>query len=97
VELGDAAALTHLTGRLHKLKGGAGVIGAAHIHRLAGAAEAALTAGQAPVMVETLLRQLAAAFTALGEELAPMLAATIVTDPAMTGEFEAPLVAAATH
>ena len=75
VELYDPATLAHLAGRLHKLSGGAGVIGATQIHRLAGAAEAALTAGQARENVEPLLRQLAAAFVALGEELAPMLAA----------------------
>jgi HPt (histidine-containing phosphotransfer) domain-containing protein len=61
--------------RLHKLKGGAGMIGALNIHRLAGAAETALAPGHAPELVGTLLGQLAAAFTALGEELASMLSA----------------------
>jgi HPt (histidine-containing phosphotransfer) domain-containing protein len=66
----DAAALAQLLPRLHKLSGGAGMIGATTIHRLAEAAGAALAGGQAPARVETLLRQLAAAFTALREELA---------------------------
>jgi HPt (histidine-containing phosphotransfer) domain-containing protein len=69
----DAAALTHLKARLHKLTGGAGLIGATSLHRLARAAEAALAAGQAPDRVESLLRQLTAAFTALVEELAPLI------------------------
>jgi signal transduction histidine kinase/CheY-like chemotaxis protein len=81
VEAHDAAARSHLLGRLHKLAGGAGMIGATTVHRLAAAAEAALAAGQGPQRVETLLRQLAAAFTALGEEVAAMIAATTVDTP----------------
>jgi len=91
VEPDDAAALSHLSGRLHKLAGGAGMIGATTVHRLAAAAEAALAAGQTPQMIETLLRQLAAALTSLGEEVAPMLAAATVTHPALTGNLAAPL------
>jgi hypothetical protein len=61
------------------------------VHRLAAAAEAALAAGQAPQMIETLLQQLAAALTSLGEEVAPMLAAATVTHPASTGTLAAPI------
>jgi PAS domain S-box-containing protein len=91
VEPDDATALSHLSGRLHKLAGGAGMIGATTVHRLAAAAEAALAAGQAPQMIETLLQQLAAALTSLGEEVAPMLAAATVTHPASTGTLAAPI------
>ncbi len=75
VDLHDAATRTHVMGRLHKLGGGAGLIGATTVHRLAGTTEEALATGQAPETVEILLRQLAAAFTALAAEVAPMLAA----------------------
>ncbi len=93
VEFHDAAALIQLRGRLHKLKGGAGMIGATTVHHLAGAAEAALAADQGPDMVGALLRQLAAAFTALGEELGPMLAAVPVAGPGLTEQPDAPVVA----
>lgn len=84
--LHDVAALTHLKARLHKLAGSAGMIGATTVHRLAGAVEVALAAEQAPDVVESLLRQLAAAFAALGEEVAAMLAATATSNPTVTGE-----------
>jgi hypothetical protein len=68
------------------------VIGARTVHRLAAAAEAALAAGQAPDKAETSLRQLAAAFTALGEEVARMLAALPNSSPALTGAAAVPIV-----
>jgi CheY-like chemotaxis protein len=73
----DAMARAQMTVRLHKLKGSAGLIGAGDVHRLAEATEAALVAGYSPERVELLLRQLAAAFTALAEEVAAPLAAVI--------------------
>lgn len=76
----DGVALNHLMGRLHKLGGGAGLIGATTVHRLAGAAEAALAAGEAPNTIDIRLQQLAAAFTALAEEVALMIAAATVAN-----------------
>ena len=93
LELHDAAALTNLMTRLHKLAGGAGMIGATTVHRLAAAAEAALASGQAPDEVETLLQRLAAALTTLAEEVAPMLAAATVPDSVSTDKFPASIVA----
>ncbi len=69
----DVAARTALLARLHKLGGGAALIGATTVHRVAGAAEAALASGEASEMVEGLLRRLGVALTALSEEAAPML------------------------
>jgi CheY-like chemotaxis protein len=57
-----------LTGRTHKLKGSAGMIGATDVMRLAGATEKALNQGRSVEAVEGLLRQLASALTTLGEE-----------------------------
>jgi CheY-like chemotaxis protein len=69
----DQAAREQLTGRAHKLKGSAGMIGATDIMRLAGATEKALTQGRSADAVEGLLRQLASALTTLGEQAAPYL------------------------
>jgi PAS domain S-box-containing protein len=69
----DPAARKQFCLRLHKFRGSAGVVGAHIVHRLAGAAEEALETGQPREIVESLLQQLAAAFTALGEEVQPML------------------------
>jgi PAS domain S-box-containing protein len=69
----DAASCKQLCARLHKFRGSAGVVGAHIVHRLAGAAEEALETGQPREIVESLLQQLTAAFTALGEEVQPML------------------------
>jgi PAS domain S-box-containing protein len=60
-----------LTGRAHKLKGSAGMIGATDVMRLAGAVEKALNQGRSAEGVEGLLRQLAAALTTLSEQSAP--------------------------
>jgi CheY-like chemotaxis protein len=65
---GDETLRAQLTGRAHKLKGSAGMIGATDIMRLAGATEKALNQGRSVDAVEGLLRQLAAALTALSEE-----------------------------
>jgi len=69
IEMRDPAALSYLRGRLHKLAGGAGLIGATTVHRLAEAVEATLAAGLAPHIVGRFLQQLAAALAALDEEL----------------------------
>jgi len=92
VEFHDPAAVSGLIGRLHKLRGSAGMVGATSVHRLAGAAEAALAAAHAPTTVETLL-QLATAFTALGDEVAPLLAAHSASISPSTDESGAPHVA----
>jgi HPt (histidine-containing phosphotransfer) domain-containing protein len=57
-----------LTGRVHKLKGSAGMIGANDIMRLAGATEKALNQGRPVEAIEGMLRQLATALTSLSEE-----------------------------
>jgi CheY-like chemotaxis protein/HPt (histidine-containing phosphotransfer) domain-containing protein len=91
VDVHDVSALAHMKGQLHKLKGGTGMIGATTVHRLAGAAEAALAADPATEIVEPLLRQLAAALTALSEAAAPMLAAATVTKSAFTCPLATPI------
>jgi CheY-like chemotaxis protein len=69
----DQSLRAQLTGRVHKLKGSAGMIGATEIMRLAGASEKALNQGRPVDAVEGLLRQLASALTTLGEEARPYL------------------------
>jgi PAS domain S-box-containing protein len=64
----DQTLRAQLTGRVHKLKGSAGMIGATEIMRLAGASEKALNQGRSVDAVEGLLRQLASALTTLSEE-----------------------------
>jgi light-regulated signal transduction histidine kinase (bacteriophytochrome)/ActR/RegA family two-component response regulator len=60
----EAAAAPVRAARLHKLRGGAGLLGAGAIHRLAGEAEAAWTAGESALAeplsakIATLLKQL---------------------------------------
>jgi PAS domain S-box-containing protein len=68
VSADDQAPRAQLTGRVHKLKGSAGMIGATDIMRLAGATEKALNQGRPVDAVEGLLRQLAVALATLGEE-----------------------------
>jgi PAS domain S-box-containing protein len=68
VSADDETQRAQLTGRLHKLKGSAGMIGATDIMRLSGATEKALNQGRSVDAVEGLLRQLAAALTTLSEE-----------------------------
>jgi HPt (histidine-containing phosphotransfer) domain-containing protein len=82
VEPHDAAAVAEMKGRLHKLRGGAGMIGATRVHHLAEAAEAALATGQAAASVGPLLRDLAAALTALSAELALLAAAGTLDEAA---------------
>jgi CheY-like chemotaxis protein len=69
----DEAARAQLKGRTHKLKGSSGMIGATRIMRLAGAAEVALQDCRPPDLIEEILRQLAQALAALGEEAAIFL------------------------
>jgi chemotaxis protein histidine kinase CheA len=66
----DQAARDQLSGRAHKLKGSAGMIGATDVMRLAGALEKALSQGRSAEAVEGLRRQLAAALTTLTEQTA---------------------------
>jgi len=66
----DRAALEQLQARVHKLKGSAGMVGATHVMRLAGAVERCIQEGQPGESVEAALRKLAMALTALGEEYA---------------------------
>jgi HPt (histidine-containing phosphotransfer) domain-containing protein len=78
-----------LCARLHKFRGSAGVVGAHIVHRLAGAAEEALTTGQPREIVESLLQQLVAAFTALCEEVQPMLDVNTAKDAVAARERSA--------
>ena len=73
VDLADAATRKELKARVHKLRGSAGSIGAQRIQLLAAAAEGALEENQPADFVEAILRQVAAAFIALGEEVRPIL------------------------
>ncbi len=64
----DEAVRSEFKGRVHQLKGSAGMIGATGLARLAGAAEVALQQGSPAKNVEPLLQQLAVALTTLREE-----------------------------
>jgi CheY-like chemotaxis protein len=78
----DEAACQHLRGRVHKLKGSAGMIGATLVMRLAGAVERALQEGRSADVIEGILRKLAAALCTLRDEAKNVLdnkAATSVT------------------
>ena len=65
--------LRGLAAKLHKLKGSAGMLGAIHVMRLAGAAEAALNASRPGNMIEGILKHLSVALTTLREEAEPIL------------------------
>jgi PAS domain S-box-containing protein len=69
----DEATRSELKGRVHKLKGSAGMIGATKVMRLAGAAEVALQEDRTAAVVEWILGQLALALITLREESAPLL------------------------
>jgi PAS domain S-box-containing protein len=69
----EPAVLDAVKARTHKLKGGAGAIGATEVMRLAGEVEDALEAGQPPESIEGILRLLATALTALRSEAARMV------------------------
>jgi PAS domain S-box-containing protein len=73
ISLDDEASRTLLAARAHKLKGGAGMIGANRIMRLAGAAETTLLKDRSLGAIETILQQLASALTTLREEAEPYL------------------------
>jgi PAS domain S-box-containing protein len=64
----DAATRAALRARTHKLKGSAGMLGALHVMRFAGAAEKALADEQRADVVEAVLARLAAQLTTLREE-----------------------------
>jgi PAS domain S-box-containing protein len=85
----EAAGRKQLRVRLHKFRGSAGVVGAHIVHRLAGAAEEALETGQPREIVESLLAQLATAFTSLCEEVQPMLDVNAAKDAATARESSA--------
>ena len=58
----------HLKGRLHKLKGSAGMIGATHLMRLAGAAERTLQESRPDEAIDGALKKLSAALAGLRED-----------------------------
>jgi HPt (histidine-containing phosphotransfer) domain-containing protein len=71
--LGEEAVRSKLAARAHKLKGGAGMLGAKRIMKLAGAAEETLLKDRSHGAMEKSLQQLALALTALREEAQPYL------------------------
>jgi HPt (histidine-containing phosphotransfer) domain-containing protein len=73
VTLDDSASRGELIARVHKLKGSAGIIGATHVIRFAGAAESALQQDRAIEVVEKTLQQLASALTTLRKDAAAVL------------------------
>jgi HPt (histidine-containing phosphotransfer) domain-containing protein len=73
VASGDQAARSEIQGRVHKLKGSAGMIGATKVMRLAGATEIALQERRPADVVEEILAQLALALTALREDTQRLL------------------------
>jgi CheY-like chemotaxis protein len=89
VGFADPAGRKQLCARLHKFRGSAGVVGAHIVHRLAGAAEEALATGQPREIVDSLLQQLAAAFTALSDEVQPMLDVNAAKDAVAARECSA--------
>ena len=84
----DGAALAVQAGRMHKLRGGAGMLGAAAIQQLAGEAEAACAAGEVDRATH-----LATRLAALLQRRQRSAAATLAANPAKSEE-EAPLVGA---
>ena len=72
--LDEQRARGELQGRVHALRGGAGLIGATHIMRLAAEAEAALEQGRSISVVEPIMAQLTSAFMQMREEAAAWLA-----------------------
>jgi HPt (histidine-containing phosphotransfer) domain-containing protein len=71
----DAAAIGIHKGRMHKLKGSAGMLGAKTIHQLAGEAEAACAAGEVE-RAAVLATKLATELQRLHQSAAPVFAAT---------------------
>jgi PAS domain S-box-containing protein len=71
----DAPARRKMLERVHKLKGAAGMIGAANVARIAGAAQTALQEDRPVNVVEVLLGRLAQALTMLREEAEPLFRA----------------------
>ncbi|HSW06912.1 PAS domain-containing hybrid sensor histidine kinase/response regulator [Aquabacterium sp.] len=73
-QLQDPAALAFHAGRMHKLRGSAGMLGARNIQKLAGEAEAACVAGEGE-RAWHLATRLTSALSALHQEAGPVLAA----------------------
>jgi len=73
VSLDDPMARATLLGRVHKLKGTAGTIGATRIMNCASAVENAVRHNRSSEDIERVLRQLAAALSILREEGVPLL------------------------
>jgi len=69
----DPAARGEMIARVHKLKGGAGMLGATRVMQFAGAAEKALRDDRPAEAIEKILRKLAAAITTLRDEAQPFL------------------------
>lgn len=76
----DPGALAIHAGRMHKLRGSAGMLGAKAIQQLAGEAEHACAAGEAARAAQ-LAAQLASLLKALNENTAPIVTATHIQDP----------------
>jgi PAS domain S-box-containing protein len=69
----DQVRREELLARAHKLKGSAGLLGAAKVMRLAGATEAALNDSRPAEVIDGILKQLSGALITLREEAEPML------------------------
>jgi len=93
----DQARRDLLQARAHKLKGSAGMIGAARVMRLAGAVEKALHEARPPDAVEGILRQLALAFINLREEAEPLLQTPAESNQPAAGERAPEVVTADTE
>jgi HPt (histidine-containing phosphotransfer) domain-containing protein len=72
----DESVRRRLRERTHKLKGSAGMIGAIHVMRFAGAAEEALSQARAAPLVEAIFEQLATALATLSDEVDALLASS---------------------
>jgi CheY-like chemotaxis protein len=92
----DETLRASLRGRTHKLKGSAGMIGAIHVMRYAGAAERALADEQPTEVVEAILRQLAARLITLRDEAVVLFAAPAAAPPAAPAAPGAPTAVAGT-
>jgi len=77
---------TALTAQVHKLRGSAGMLGMAEVHRLAGAAEVALRTEADAVDVRARLGAMADALERVGRSAAAVLAAQREAEPAASAE-----------
>jgi PAS domain S-box-containing protein len=71
--LDDRATRDRIEARMHRLKGGAGMIGATTVMRLAGAAETAFHNDRSTQVLEDVVRHLAEALVTLRDEARPFL------------------------